>query len=90
MRIEYENLFALVQILRADFRQLAPGDNIMPLGLLLLFPVFLIFAGGGQAETAINCAAGRVTLLRIHAKITDKHDFVEHLFPRVGFLHKTF
>ena len=31
-----KNLLAFVQILAADFSQLAPGDNVVPFGLLLL------------------------------------------------------
>ena len=73
---------AFLQILLADFRELAPHNDAMPFGALLALAIF-IFEGlvGGEGKIADALTAGSETRFGIFAETADQDCFIDHMFP---------
>ena len=72
-----KNLPSFCQVLAARFTLLAPDDDIMPFGSLLLVTVAVIpHLGSRDRETSYRAAGRSEAKLRIFTQITDKNYFV--------------
>src|SRR6266851_4017165 len=73
--IEERTLF---QILLSDFGQLAPHDDLVPLGALLALAIFVLVSFiGGHGKIRDGLAAAGVAGFGIAAQATDEDDFVD-------------
>src|SRR5262245_11419993 len=68
-----------LEVLTSDLGQSVVEDDAMPLGFLLLLAAVAVLpvAGGGDADVADRCAAGRVAHLGVAAEVADDDDLVD-------------
>src|SRR6266480_2977170 len=71
---------ALAQVLPADLRQAGPGDDVVPLGALLLLAALVgEFLVGGHGELGHGLSTGGGTNLGVLSKAPYENDFVDHV-----------